>query len=522
MSASAGRVLIIPKGDYDSSVTYNMLDMVYYSGKSYICKQTSTGNDPTNTVYWQIMADGASTFDALTDVQINNVQDGDGIYWDATAQKWKNTTPTSIAITSPPTTVDYVAGETLDLTGMVVTAYYTGGSSKDITNECTFSPANGAILSSADTSVTVTWRTFSATQEITVQVFTYGVEWDGSSSPVFTRTDNSADFVDPVPQMSDGNGGWTTGSSPFDNIMPWAGMERVNDPDAGVLVSIPKFYYKLSASLQGGVKIQISPTPQTGFSVSPAHMDRGDGNGERDVIYVGAYHCASDDYKSKTGALPARDITSYGQYRPQVGTDIWVMDMTVWITIQMLYLVEFATWDSQSAIGYGCGNSSSTTGEASGSCDNMTYHTGTNVSNRTTYGTTRYRYIEDLWGNWWDIIAGIYYKDSKWYIRIDPSDNDSENGTDVGIAPLLWTDKEIKGYVASSVSGYEWLFLPQNYESNSNYDTYVCDKINCSLNQSFFVFVGGRTRDREKGYGLFYLGAGNGAQSGRLMKLPSA
>lgn len=60
MSASAGRVLIIPKGDYSASVTYGNLDMVYYGGKSYICKKTSLNNLPTDTEYWQLMVEGVA------------------------------------------------------------------------------------------------------------------------------------------------------------------------------------------------------------------------------------------------------------------------------------------------------------------------------------------------------------------------------------------------------------------------------------------------------------------------------
>lgn len=57
MSTSAGRVLMIPKGDYDATATYTMLDVVSYQGKSYVAKQTTTGNAPTNTTYWQLMVD---------------------------------------------------------------------------------------------------------------------------------------------------------------------------------------------------------------------------------------------------------------------------------------------------------------------------------------------------------------------------------------------------------------------------------------------------------------------------------
>lgn len=56
MSASAGRVLLIHKGNYDSSATYNPMDEVLYEGSTYVCKATSTDNAPTNTTYWQIMA----------------------------------------------------------------------------------------------------------------------------------------------------------------------------------------------------------------------------------------------------------------------------------------------------------------------------------------------------------------------------------------------------------------------------------------------------------------------------------
>lgn len=54
---NAGRVLLIPRGDYNAATTYTMLDVVYYEGRSYVCKQTSTGNLPTNTTYWQAMTE---------------------------------------------------------------------------------------------------------------------------------------------------------------------------------------------------------------------------------------------------------------------------------------------------------------------------------------------------------------------------------------------------------------------------------------------------------------------------------
>ena len=52
--ASAGRILIMPKGNYDSSATYEKLDMVRYNGTSWLAKKTSVGIEPSdaNSEYW--------------------------------------------------------------------------------------------------------------------------------------------------------------------------------------------------------------------------------------------------------------------------------------------------------------------------------------------------------------------------------------------------------------------------------------------------------------------------------------
>ena len=60
MSASAGRVLLLFKGVYDGSVTYEPMDVVEYGVSSYVCIAQTTGNIPTNTAYWQVLAKGIS------------------------------------------------------------------------------------------------------------------------------------------------------------------------------------------------------------------------------------------------------------------------------------------------------------------------------------------------------------------------------------------------------------------------------------------------------------------------------
>lgn len=60
MSASAGRVLLMPKGDYNASETYTILDCVTFGSSAYVCKKTSTGHAPTDTEYWQVLVRGVS------------------------------------------------------------------------------------------------------------------------------------------------------------------------------------------------------------------------------------------------------------------------------------------------------------------------------------------------------------------------------------------------------------------------------------------------------------------------------
>ena len=79
MGASAGRVLIIPKGDWNAETTYTGLDMVRHNGASWICKNTCTNIEPTeaNSANWQMMSrDGNDiTVDSvMSDDSVNAVQ----------------------------------------------------------------------------------------------------------------------------------------------------------------------------------------------------------------------------------------------------------------------------------------------------------------------------------------------------------------------------------------------------------------------------------------------------------------
>lgn len=296
----------------------------------------------------------------------------------------------------------------------------------------------------------------------------YGVEWDGSSSPAWTRTDDAVGFADPNPYY---NGMSSTPSSPFDDIMPWAGMRIVEDSSAGTLVEIPKFYYKIDQLSGNGLKIQISESQFDGSVCSPAHMDRGDGVGERDYVYVGRYHCGVSESKSASWQKPNRSFTRSVMRSSihNLGTNIWQMDFATRFTIWLLYLVEFANWNSQAKIGYGCGNNSGV--QAMGYTDDMQYHTGTTQASRTTYGVgTQYRHIEGLWDNVYDWLDGCYYNSNGLNIILNPANfSESSGGTAVGTPSNGYPSK----FGKKDVSGVFPMFIPT--EATGSDSTYSCD-----------------------------------------------
>lgn len=346
----------------------------------------------------------------------------------------------------------------------------------------------------------------------------YGVHWAGTAATSCVRTDDSAALDEPVPYVA----GMTSGEygSPFDEIQPWAGMHVVEDDAAGTLVAIPKFWYKLTIADDNSMDIKIAAYPEEGFRVSPAHMDRSDGRGEREVIYIGRYHCG-DGYKSVTGVKPMASKTR-ATFRSGIhglGADVWQCDIATRITLWLLYLVEYADWNSQKKIGYGCGNDSST--ENMGASDAMPYHTGTMMASRSEYGVgVQYRNIEDLWGNVYDWIDGIYFVDTEVYAIANPADfSDSQNGTLVCSRPT--TSNYIKNW-QQGAAPFDWMIYLK--EVGGSASGYVGDYCHYASSGEVLCVGGGFYRYQD--YGLFCLGgsdsasvAGGGTGS-RLLKLP--
>ena len=385
------------------------------------------------------------------------------------------------------------------ISGTTVTVEVVGAGSATVT----VTMINGTNYTGATTSITV---------EATI-AHVYGVSWDGTSTTAWSRTDDAVGFADPVPYVS----GATSYSSPFDNLMPWSGITKVEDSEAGTMVAIPKFWYTLTQN-GAGMKIQIADAELDGFHVSPAHMDRGDGKGERDVVYIGRYHCGASAYKSASGQKPKVSITRRTA-RTQIhnlGSTIWQVDWAMRFTIGLLYLVEFANWNSQDKIGYGCGNIAV---QNMGASDSMPYHTGTMQTSRTTYGVgVQYRNIEGLWDNCYDWIDGCYNNSSGLNLILNPANfSNSSGGVSVGTPSIGYPS----AFSVKNVSGFFPLFLPS--ATNGSDSTYSCDY--WYFYSSYPCVYAGGNYYQSLNYGLFFWNCTSASSTGgdlgsRSMKLP--
>lgn len=346
----------------------------------------------------------------------------------------------------------------------------------------------------------------------TVNVF--GVMWNyADPSTALTRLDSSNDpngfanvsiTEEPNPAVGDGEG-----SSPFDAYAPWNGMEEYNIIDSEVgpkrgadgfsrsdydtMVYIPEFYYHVVDDPENQKRYwYVSDGEVDGFEKHP-------GSGR----YVGRYDTISGHY-SKTGAAPLVN-TSRPDFRTGAkgkGKGWYMYDYASWCAVWLLYLVEFADWDSQRKIGQGvCGGSSAELSAAVnvGATDSMKYHTGKSASTATA--SVQYRHIENPWGNVRDWIDGINFSDRAAYVCTNPdnyADGTSTNYTAAGV-----TISSGSGYIKTvgMSSAVPWAFLPT--ANGGSETTYVPDYVNSSPGWRA-LYVGGYYSATAGNCGLFY------------------
>ncbi len=152
---------------------------------------------------------------------------------------------------------------------------------------------------------------------------------------------------------------------------------------------------------------------------------------------------------SKSGVKPlgSTTIANFRTYARNLGEGFGIMDYHYFL-IQLLYLVEYADYDSQKILGKGNISNSSTV--ASGGCDDLGMKSGS-ITNDSKHSMI-YRGIEDIYGNISQFVDGINIKDRHAYICTNQSEYVS-NKFDECYKPLSYINGSSSGYI--SKLGYD-------------------------------------------------------------------
>ena len=341
----------------------------------------------------------------------------------------------------------------------------------------------------------------------------FGVCWNyNAQSTALTRLKKATDpnglvnvdiTTNPAPAVGTG-----AGSSPFDNYLPWSGMDEYNIINNAVsykkgqsgfsrsnydtVVFIPEYYFRIIDDAANKKRyFYIADKAKSGFTKHP-------GSGK----YVGRYNTISG-YYSKTGSQPLANMTraTARTNSKNKGSKWGQYDFASWCAVWLLYLVEFADWNSQATIGVGIctGSSMSNTGGT----DGMSYHTGTAASSRTATGAVQYRNIENPYGNIWEWIDGVNFSDGTVYVCTTPAsyaDDTTAGYTNAG------TKVQSSGFIKAIglSSAAPWAFFPT--EVGGSETIYIPDY--ASYSSGWRVLMVGGYYGNSTGYvGLFCFNA---------------
>ena len=320
-----------------------------------------------------------------------------------------------------------------------------------------------------------------ASTSLVIENFVTGVMWNyNNSSSKLTRLTQNTDpnnFVtneNAIPEPVANIGTQGNYNSAFDNIAPWQGMTEWNVTENGepkyvkwekfftttaydVMVWIPKFYYKVvDDSSQKTRYYYVANYPKDGFELHP-------GSGR----FIGKYQTNSS-YGSYPGDTPITNI-DIGTARTQAkakGSGWYVYDYATRCAVLLLYLVEFANFNSNATLGVG--NTDGST-NLTGTTDYFV-GSGTSASSLSEFGGVKYREIENIYSIKFELVDGINVKNGVVWVSANPKNNSS---TDVSNYTNIGTRVKSGGYIMGL--GYSeaapWAFYPTSVGASSS--TYV-------------------------------------------------
>lgn len=315
----------------------------------------------------------------------------------------------------------------------------------------------------------------------------YGICRDiTSSSPVWTRTDEA------VGMTATASVGTVAGHSDFNQAYPWSGICRETLSTGDVMVKIPRFWYRRYR--EGNMEyIKIADCATDGYKLHPAFCH---GGVMRDRIYVAAHKSNVNHMSAPTGTPRTNDTIAEARgYARSKGAGWELLDISTFSAIQMLYLVEFATFDSQKAVGYGYAKASA----ANSKIDNGTTGSVPNLTG-VPAGTTGlvdvvWRGIEGIWGNVFQYIDGALSVDGYYRICNDPSKyGDSANSAYSSMnfkMPVIGSSHQYITKLCLQEGDLDYVMLPQEAGSGSS-STYICDTTSSGASGTRVMKQGGR------------------------------
>lgn len=345
-----------------------------------------------------------------------------------------------------------------------------------------------------------------------------------------------------------------------DNIRTYAAKTKVQ-----VMVEQPKFYYKVVPleleKIQGGkgfhmrkARYYVSDTMKAGFKLHPAFIKDGK---EKNFIYLSAYEgCTYDTSASAYKLNDAQDVdwtddvlASIANAKPTSGLTQssatrngfrtiaakrglgWSQETVQAATAtELLFLIEYASFDMQSKIGAGVttktddGATSMT--EITGATTTLGNKSG-QVINTNGYSVVAYRGEENPFGNIWKWIDGInvYNKNEGSVYIADHGFKDDTNAAPYSDAGITICGSN--GYVSAFAynEDFDWLFIASEVLGNSSLPVGDYFWQNKAYNGYTVAVLGGRWSDGSDAGGFgWYVNAASGYRSrnvgGRLLYVP--
>ena len=273
----------------------------------------------------------------------------------------------------------------------------------------------------------------------------------------------------------------------------------ITSGDAGdVMVEFPRRGVKIS-KVENTIIVSMTDEPDNSDFTYYAHTR---GSTRKDYFYLGAYlgwgsnnlfRSLSDKYPDKNTSL---DVVRTMAHKRGSGYEIFTFYQ--WTYIQVMYILQFKSLDSQTAVGKGYVSNYSSSNTGSTNTNGMIYGATSSATHVKLFG------IEDIWGNLEQYVDGFFVDNSYNYMTATDNFNNNRTGyTNNG----SWRSTSSFAYITKVTGTSETGFVISSSGGSSS--TYYCDY--CYMQTFSFLTVGGNWEDGLEA-GIFGT-SGNGATS---------